>query len=146
MPLYTTYLAFLRKADYNPLRVFPDALQETIFYYVMRNRGNDAVAPSGLLLEWLSMQKEKYGDAWETVGKLECWSKYEEEYLDQLKRFDEAKEWMRRVSQEAKRANVVLICYEKDVNHCHRKLLAEEIVRRFNVEYKGELTEKDLKI
>jgi len=139
-PLYTTYLAFLRKANYNPLNVFPNDLRETILYYVMRNRGNNEVAPSGLLLEWVSLQKEKWGKQWMKIS----WIKYEKEYLDQLQRFQPAHEWMRKIAEEAKTSNVILICHEKDFRYCHRKLLAQEIARRFSVEYKGELTLKDV--
>jgi len=133
MPLYTTYLAFLRKADYNPLRVFPDDLQETIFYYVMRNRGNNEVAPTeSTLFVYKEMVRRENPDAWKI---------YQQNYMHSLNS-EKALKWMERVAEKAKRANVILICYEKDANYCHRKLLAEEIARRFNVKYKGELTEK----
>jgi len=46
---------------------------------------------------------------------------------------------MEKRAQEAKIGNILLVCYEKDATHCHRRLLAEEIARRFGVEYKGEL-------
>jgi len=145
MPIYTTYLAFLRKADYNPLHIFPDALHETIIYYVMRNRGNNEVAPSEILLEWISIQKKNYGDNWSQIGKTKCWQKYVQEYLDQFNRYEPAKQWMKKVANEARRANVVLVCFEKDQHHCHRRLLAQEISQRFDVDYKGELTLKDIK-
>ena len=132
MPLWTTYLAFLRKADYNPLKVLPNELKETIFKYVMRDRGNNEVAPSKELL---------------FIGKkaLITWDEYAQNYLMDL---DDpfALNWMFRVAQDSKRANVVLICFEKDASHCHRTLLANEIVRRHSdVDYRGELSEAQLK-
>lgn len=125
MPIYTTYLAFLGKADYNPLNVFPGALQETLIYYVMRNRGNNEVAPISITLMTLTVMKD--------------WENYRFVYLRELNRPD-AKKWMKKRAEESKRTNVVLVCFEKDSSRCHRRLLAEEIARRFGAEYKGELT------
>lgn len=134
MPIYTTYLAFLRKAKYNPLNIFPHALKETLIYYVMRNRGNNAVAPRKNLLDLA-----KKG--------LINWKGYERSYLKELRSpFDsEPDKWMMKVAEESKRANVVLVCYEKDARFCHRRLLAEEISWRCGAQYEGELTVENIK-
>jgi len=73
-----------------------------------------------------------------TLTVLKDWENYRLVYLRQLNR-PEAQNWMEKRAQEAKIGNILLVCYEKDATHCHRRLLAEEIARRFGVEYKGEL-------
>ena len=37
------------------------------------------------------------------------------------------------------KSDVCLLCYEKEINQCHRKILAEFLVRFFNVNYLGEI-------
>jgi len=129
VPLWTTYLAFLRKVDYNPLRVFPNELKETIFKYIMRNRGNNEVAPSK---ELLTSARN---------GKI-SWEEYSEKYTAQIRDSLLAHIWMRKVAEETQRANVVLICFEKDASRCHRTLLANNIVFLYSsVDYRGELKE-----
>jgi len=81
-------------------------------------------------------------------GTVELWPQYKENYLTQIGLSEKARDWMQKVAEESKRANVVLVCFEKITEskpHCHRVLLAEEIARRFNVTYNGELTIKDIK-
>jgi len=138
MPIYTTYLAFLRKAKYNPLNIFPHALKETIIHYIMRNRGNNDVAPDEDMLKNFMKLIKIYG-----IAKL--WPQYEENYLIQIGLSTKARDWMQKTAKESKRANVVLVCYEKDVRFCHRRLLAEEISRRYGAEYEGELTIENIK-
>jgi len=94
-------------------------------YYVMRNRGNNEVAP---------MSKDLIDAA-----KDWAWAYYEKRYSEVLATH-EAHEWMEKRADEAKLGNILLVCFEKDVAHCHRRLLAEEIAKRFGVEYRGELT------
>lgn len=138
MPIYTTYLAFLRKAKYNPLNIFPHALKETIIHYVMRNRGNNDVAPDADMLKNFKKLEKAYSLS-------ELWPQYEENYLIQIGLSKKARNWMQKTAEESKRANVVLVCYEKNAQFCHRRLLAEEISRRYGADYKGELTTKDIK-
>jgi len=122
MPIYTTYLGYLRK--YNMV-ILNNKYSELKTYYVMRNRGNNEVAPT---LECLkAFQRDSDWD------RYECW------YLYWIRKQPEAQLWMEKRAQEAKIGNILLVCYEKDATHCHRRLLAEEIARRFGVEYKGEL-------
>lgn len=143
MVLLTTYLAYLTKirhGEETTKALEKIGLKNPKVYYVMRNRGNNEVAPSGLLLEWVSLQKEKYTIAWSTVGKEESWPKYMEEYLSQLARLPEASKWIERVAEEALFRDVVLVCFEKDHVHCHRTLLAKKITFLHPaVNYVGEL-------
>jgi len=73
------------------------------------------------------------------VGKIN-WDVYSICYHTEVNNFT-SRQWMERRAQEAKIGNILLVCCEKDATHCHRRLLAEEIARRFGVEYKGELPE-----
>ena len=38
-----------------------------------------------------------------------------------------------------KNNDVVLCCLEKDAEHCHRTLLAKDLVQFYDVDYRGEL-------
>jgi len=119
MPIYTTYLAN------KPKSVTETRFGSWFIYFVMRNRGNNEVAPP----EWL-LRNVKAGRV--------TWEKYVLYYSDWLATML-AEEWMEKRAREAKIGNVLLVCFEKDATHCHRRLLAEEISKRFGVEYKGEL-------
>jgi len=121
MPIYTTYLGYLNKH-----RDAAQKLGSCFVYYVMRDRGNNEVAPAKTILK---MAKE---------AKLD-WEEYEWHYRNFRLMTDEAAVWMRKRAEEARIGNILLVCFEKDHTHCHRRLLAEEISRRFGVEYKGEL-------
>jgi len=133
MPIYTTYLAFLTKHKNLAVR-----LGSCFIYYIARNRGNNAVAPEEKMLEAFMKLKKMYRAPKEQE---ELWKQYEENYLIQIGLSKDAQAWMEKRAGEAKIGNILLVCYEKDAQHCHRRLLAEEIARRFNVEYKGELEE-----
>jgi len=119
MPIYTTYLGNKPKAQ-------AQKLGSCFVYYVMRNRGNNEVAPIGQV--FIDLTKDK------------AWGPYEYFYKQQLQENPASIKWMEKRAQEAKVGNILLVCYEKDATHCHRRLLAEEIARRFGVEYKGDLT------
>jgi len=137
MPIWTTYLGFLNK--HGGADKVAQKIGSCFVYFVMINRGNNEVAPSEELLR----------DA--KKGRI-LWEDYEEEYLREIR--DEAAtswvskggkmpglQWMEKRAGEAKVGNILLVCFEKDAGHCHRRLLAEEIARRFGAEYKGELEE-----
>ena len=98
-------------------------------YYVILNRGNDAVVPDQLDLE-------QYRD-----GVL-TWQGFKVNYLAKLMR-PEAEEWMKRVSSEAVSEDVVLVSDEENVENCYRKFLAEMMISMFSghmkVRYNGEL-------
>lgn len=130
--LFTTYLGFLR--NYNGL--------DKRFYYVMRNRGNNQVAPTKEMVDQMLRDKklfEEFGE-WKTRGMSACWPHYQKKYL-RLLESEQAQNWMRRVAAESLMRDVVLVCYEKDHVHCHRRLLVQEIDRIYpQVNYVGELT------
>jgi len=92
----------------------------------MRDRGNNEVAPT----EWLLSEIKSGRMSWEI---------YADWYHGQLTS-SAGQIWMEKRAEEARVGNILLVCYEKNSMHCHRRLLAEEIARRFNVEYKGELS------
>ncbi len=101
--------------------------------YVMRNRGNNEVAPSRVLLENVKS------------GQID-WAEYEKRYLTEItdpSYNSGADHWIKSVVTELenKKMHVILICFEKDATHCHRRLLAEEIKRQYpEVDYRGELS------
>lgn len=105
--------------------------------YVMRNRGNNEVAPDGDMLRSFKKLVLVHG-----MTK-ELWDQYEENYLIQIGLSLAARDWMENIVTEMRGSsmNVILICFEKDATHCHRRLLAEEIKQRWpEVDYRGELT------
>jgi len=122
LPIYTTYLGLLTKLG-GAERVGMN-IGSCFIYYVARDRGNNVVAPVSQALIEATKRKD--------------WTTYEKLYLQQLDYV--ANDWMERRAQEARVGNILLVCFEKDPQHCHRRLLAEEITRRFNVEYRGELS------
>jgi len=125
MPIYTTYLGNKPKAK-------AQQVGSCFVYFVMRNRGNNEVAPSKQLLE-------HYKNRPVHLTVIEAWPTYAQHYMDEILSRPSAIDWMEKRAGEAKIGNILLVCYEKDSAHCHRRLLAEEIARRFGVEYKGEL-------
>lgn len=135
MALFTTYLAQLKGENLSDF-----GLRNPKLYYVMRNRGNNEVAPSDTYLpHFLKLRKdyEKIGDK-ERLREL--WEQYKENYFFQLGLSKDAQNWIRRVAEESLWRDIVLVCYERDYLHCHRHLLAQEIVRLHpEVCYVGEL-------
>lgn len=123
MPIYTTYLGFLNK--HGGANEVAMKIGSCFVYYVMANRGNDEVAP---YIETVQAAKK---------GQI-SWNDYVAIYLRTIDT-PNGREWMERRAQEAKIGNILLVCFEKDPAHCHRRLLAEEIARRFGAEYKGEV-------
>ena len=103
------------------------ARKATVIFYVMRNRGNNAVAPSK---ELLALCK----------SKLISWDEYERRYRVQLQS-DEAYAWMEdRLGDLEEGLHVILVCFEKDAAKCHRRLLAEGMKAEFpEIDYRGEI-------
>lgn len=99
----------------------------------MRNRGNNEVAPTKDTLE-IAREMIKRGNPY-------AWEIYRKNYFYCLN--EKSFEWMEKRAGEAKIGNILLVCFEKDAARCHRRLLAEEIARRFKVEYKGEVAYDD---
>lgn len=120
MPIYTTYLAHLKR-----LSAEQKWQQRSRTYYVMRNRGNNEVAPGSYMLKEYK------------AGKM-TWEEYEKMYREGVGLLT-GTPWMQKRAEEAKNDIVILVCYEKDASHCHRRLLAEEIAKRFDAKYEGEL-------
>lgn len=133
MTLFTSYLGFFNRKHCFYQRdgdVFVNTRNRNPKYliplYVMRP---DRLAPTKLLLE----------DA--KSGKI-SWEEYRHRYLAWI-HTREGVLRMKEIGELAKNNDVVLICYEKDHNHCHRKLLAESIAKWAGVEYKGELENEE---
>lgn len=129
MSLWTTYLSFWSR---NLSEIMGKLKSSAMPKYVMRNRGNNEVAPSQVLLETVKS------------GQID-WDEYEKRYLTEItdpSYYSGADNWIKDIVAEMKGGmHVILICFEKDATHCHRRLLAEEIKRQWpEIDYKGELT------
>lgn len=120
MPIYTTYLSYLNKH-----KDAAEKIGSCFVYYVAVGRGNSEVTPF-----MKTVQAYKKGEI--------SWDDYKTRYLRIIDTL--GREWMKKRAQEAILGNILLVCFEKDATCCHRRLLAEEIAKRFNVEYKGELS------
>lgn len=135
MALYTTYLGFLNRndayvgfVDGKPKAIEVNGeVEKAEFLYVMRNRGNNDLAPTEQLLK-----SAKSGEI--------DWNEYRHRYLEWIAR-PNALRRMKEIGERAKNGNIVLVCYEKDSFHCHRRLLANAIAKWSGCEYRGELGE-----
>ena len=136
MTLYTSYLGFFNRKDVDYVRWdSPDGLRylhfdgrgDVVFepIFVMRNRGNNEVAPYDFHLKAFK------------IGEID-WDEYRRLYLKRIFTAN-AVRWMKEVGELAKKQEVVLVCYEKDAEHCHRTLLAQNVAKWSGCEYKGEL-------
>jgi len=131
MPLWTTYLSNWARNKTEILTYLQahDMGRGVLPKFVMLDRGNNAVAPTKEILA-----QYKNGQA--------SWSAYQLTYAGLLLS-DEAYDWMSEVYNECfstPAENVILICFEKNPEHCHRRLLAEKIKALFpEIDYKGEL-------
>lgn len=134
MALFTTYLSALRKVNFNHFLIFPKLGKPSKILYVMRKRGNDAVAPTqNTLAMYKASQKQGKPEAFEIAKK---------NYLYSLLNSEKAKEWIDRIAKETQFTDIFLVCYEKDPALCHRTLLAQQIVFRHpEVKFLGEVTE-----
>ena len=116
--LYTACVSVLEKVE-----------RKMKLYYVMRNHGNDVVAPDQV-------------DLGQYRNGVVTWKGFKVNYLAKIMR-PEADEWMRRVSAESVNEDVVLVSDEEDVENCYRILLAEMMRNMFsgqmNLRYMGEL-------
>jgi len=117
--LYTAYVSVLAKVK-----------RKVKSYYVIRNHGNDVVVPD-------QHDLDSYRN-----GVL-TWKGFKLNYSAKLMRED-AEEWMRCVSVESIKDDVVLVSDEESGERCYRILLAERIKNlfsgRLNLKYFGELT------
>jgi len=94
----------------------------------MIGRGNDEVAPSSFLLDLIKK------------GEIN-WNEYRQRYIGYIhSSLGTGIRWMKKVGERAIGHNVVLVCYEKDSEHCHRTLLAQNVAKWSGCDYKGELS------
>lgn len=111
------------------LSVFKSIKRKVKPYYLMRNRGNDVVVPD----------RSDFDQCQEGVMS---WEGFKVNYLAKLMR-TEAEEWMKRVSVEAVREDVVLVSDEERYEDCYRILLAEMMMNMFSGRmslcYKGDI-------
>jgi uncharacterized protein YeaO (DUF488 family) len=127
MTLFTTYLSALRKVNWNPSKIFPNQLRSVKLVYVMRNRGNNEVAPTKEALKRFKSTND--------------WEGYKKWYMTERLETKEAKDWMNRTAEESLFIDIFLVCYEKDPQRCHRTLLALKIKQLHpEVNYVGELS------
>jgi len=139
MALFTIYLAQLKGENLEDR-----GLKEPKIYYVMLNRGNNEVAPEE---KFLKSYKKMWKIYTSKEDRKELWEQYEEGYHTQIGLSHKARDWMKRVAEESLFRDVILVCFEKDHIHCHRYLLANEIVRRHpEVNYVGELNLKGVTV
>ena len=125
MTLFTSYLGFMNRRD--SFQILKENCSHNCveFVYVMRNRGNNEVAPYDFHLKAFKL------------GEID-WDEYRRLYLKRIFTAN-AVRWMKEVGELAKKQEVVLVCYEKDAEHCHRTLLAQNVAKWSGCEYKGEL-------
>ena len=147
MPIWTTYLGYFRRlsSEYDiavseigrRLKEVNGSFHGVIIYFVMRGRGNDAVAPSKeLLFRSKQLAKEAKTDQEETA----VWEQYKKEYLEQLEESTDAYSWMYERASEGKEFHVIFVCFERNSLRCHRRLLADYMVNNWQSDYRGELS------
>ena len=137
--IYTTYLAKLKNDP-----KMPERIGSCFVYHIAIARApkeNRCVAPSWKLLNYYKSTSKSLGND-EKASQI-LWQNYEEDYLKQIRESSEAQDWIQKRSADAILGNILLICYEKSNEHCHRRLLAEEIARFTGLngkhaEYRGE--------
>lgn len=120
MALFTTYLSAIKKLD-------QDIVNRALIYYVMRNRGNNEVAPTKALLFAIK-------------SKNISWDQYAKDYVNQIQKNRQAVTWIDKIAEQSLFNDVILVCFEKDHTHCHRTLLANQIkFRHPEINYVGDL-------
>ena len=85
---------------------------------VMRNRGNNELAPSSeLLSKWKN----------EEIN----WSEYQEIFTDEMKSQESQKRLTQIAKEVAEDKDIRLICYEGEDKHCHRHILKSLVEEKF---------------
>jgi uncharacterized protein YeaO (DUF488 family) len=119
--LYTTYLSKLKKLSFN---------DNCNIYFIARYKPASAkithfpdVAPSPVLL-----------GSWK-LGQI-SWEEFEKEYYKELS-LNENQANVRLIAQNILDLgqDVCIVCYEKDIKHCHRRLLAEYIKDEYKIDW-----------
>ncbi len=108
--LYTSYLAKIKSYPTNEEQVL-----------VMRNRGNNELAPSEeLLTKWKN-------------GEID-WEEYKEIFLEEMENLESQSRLQKIAEKVAEGKDVRLVCYEGEDKHYHRhilKSLVEEKLETF---------------
>ena len=117
--LQETYLANLRNLDLS-------AHDKVV--YVMRDRGNNLLAPTAKLLRDFKLMEahcrdtlglddvEAHNRAWDEIG-------YERRFSMAFWGNEKAQDALLKLMKEAETKKVVLVCFEKPPKKCHRHLL-----------------------
>lgn len=104
--------------------------------FVMRNRGNDELAPADSLFSdfkererELKAQRidgiEAHNQAWDDVH-------YEQRFKEQVLKNPAAVQKLRAIAKTSQTKDLYLICYEKPPKKCHRFILLELIKEILN--------------
>jgi Protein of unknown function, DUF488. len=84
--------------------------------------------PNSILVRGLAPSTElfeTYLNEWKGIPSKDWWPEYESRFLDELKT-DEKLNCLRELYRSLRSGiNIVLVCFCKDYNYCHRKLVAE---------------------
>jgi uncharacterized protein YeaO (DUF488 family) len=124
MALRQTYLSMKRR--------LPDEAEAVL---VMRGRGNDELAPSKQLLDDFNVAKKECSEIESDPVKVyECaWkrSDYERRFRDEIITNPRSMARLERLSEQSRRKDIFLICYESENKPCHRRLLLRIAEERF---------------
>ena len=84
--------------------------------------------PKSILVRGLAPSSELFDNylrEWKNLPSEVWWNEYENRFLEELKS-EEKLDCLREVYRRLKNGtNIVLVCFCKDFNYCHRKLVAE---------------------
>jgi uncharacterized protein YeaO (DUF488 family) len=121
--LYTSNLVGLRKLDVEvEIWQITRAGIEIPNSMLVRN-----LAPSPELFE-------KYNTKWRNESPSTWWSDYKKQFLDELQT-EEKLVCLRQIYQRLKSGkNIVLVCFCKNYNYCHRRLVGE-FFKRYNIDF-----------
>lgn len=90
----------------NKYQEYPEEEEKVL---IMRNRGNDELAPSEELLK--DYKHERIN-----------WAEYKERFLEEME-CPESQARIRELAEESQDRDIRLICFEGPDKHCHRHIL-----------------------
>ena len=122
----------------------------TSYYGNMRNIPKDyfVVAASGGLTDEIAVAVDSWNQSLAPSKSIFFdykedgdWEKYvkrfKEERLPEIDWLEKLEQWEEKANQAGKTLdNIVLLCYEKPEDHCHRQILAEDFEEQFKCEVK----------
>ena len=121
MTLFKKTSGFLFTSNVNGLR---NLKVESEIWQITRA----GIIPNSTLVRGLAPSTElfeKYLTEWKKLPTKDWWQEYETRFLEELKS-QEKLDCLREVYRRLKNGtNIVLVCFCKDYNYCHRKLVAE---------------------